>query len=147
MTVSRVSNGSGNAVATDSAVITSTPTTGSTGLGTVGVTAAGFSASVVPGGLPTTASFQYGLDPKYTGGGPVVYTNSTAAQPIGSDYSSHPVSASVSGLVPNALYHVRLVATNSAGTTFGPDAHVHDQGRRRRRASPRSWGRRSTSPR
>jgi hypothetical protein len=28
----------------------------------------------------------------------------------------------VSGLVPNALYHVRLVATNSAGTTFGPDA-------------------------
>jgi hypothetical protein len=24
-------------------------------------------------------------------------------------------------LVPNALYHVRLVATNSAGTTFGPD--------------------------
>jgi hypothetical protein len=27
----------------------------------------------------------------------------------------------VSGLVPNALYHVRLVATNAAGTTFGPD--------------------------
>jgi hypothetical protein len=24
--------------------------------------------------------------------------------------------------VPNALYHVRLVAANSAGTTFGPDA-------------------------
>jgi hypothetical protein len=31
------------------------------------------------------------------------------------------VSASVSGLVPNALYHVRLVATNAAGTTDGPD--------------------------
>ncbi len=31
------------------------------------------------------------------------------------------MTASVSGLVPNALYHVRLVATNSAGTTFGPD--------------------------
>ena len=31
------------------------------------------------------------------------------------------MSASVTGLVPNALYHVRLVATNSAGTTFGPD--------------------------
>ena len=27
----------------------------------------------------------------------------------------------VTGLVPNALYHVRLVATNSAGTTFGQD--------------------------
>ncbi len=34
---------------------------------------------------------------------------------------SHTVSASVTGLVPNAIYHVRLVATNSAGTTFGPD--------------------------
>ena len=31
------------------------------------------------------------------------------------------MSASVSGLVPNALYHVRLVATNAAGTTDGPD--------------------------
>jgi hypothetical protein len=29
--------------------------------------------------------------------------------------------ASIRGLVPNALYHARLVATNSAGTTFGPD--------------------------
>ena len=40
---------------------------------------------------------------------------------MGSDFSAHPVSAPVSGLVPNALYHVRLVATNSAGTTYGPD--------------------------
>ena len=40
---------------------------------------------------------------------------------MGSDFASHQVSASVSGLVPNALYHVRLVATNAAGTTFGPD--------------------------
>jgi hypothetical protein len=31
------------------------------------------------------------------------------------------VSESVSELVPNAIYHLRLVATNSAGTTFGPD--------------------------
>ena len=31
------------------------------------------------------------------------------------------MSASASGLVPNALYHVRLVATNATGTTFGPD--------------------------
>jgi hypothetical protein len=40
---------------------------------------------------------------------------------VGSDFASHSVSASVSGLVPNALYHVRLVATNAAGTTNGPD--------------------------
>ena len=31
------------------------------------------------------------------------------------------MTASVKGLVPNALYHVRLVATNAAGTTNGPD--------------------------
>ena len=31
------------------------------------------------------------------------------------------MTASVSGLVPNAHYHVRLVATNATGTTFGAD--------------------------
>ncbi len=31
------------------------------------------------------------------------------------------MSATVSGLVPNALYHARMVATNKNGTTFGPD--------------------------
>jgi hypothetical protein len=50
-----------------------------------------------------------------------VYPNSTTAQTVGSDFASHTVSASVINLVPNAVYHVRLVATNSAGTTFGPD--------------------------
>ena len=85
-------------------------------------TGAGFSGSVNPEGLPTTAHFEYGLDPKYSGsGGPVQYTSATPDQSVGSDFSSHPVTATVSGLVPNALYHVRLVATNSQGTTDGPD--------------------------
>ena len=99
----------------------SAPATVLTGAPSVSPTGAGFSGSANPNGLPTTAVFQYGLDPKYSGGGPVVYTNSTPAQAVGSDFSSHNLTASVSGLVPNALYHVRLVATNSAGTTFGPD--------------------------
>ncbi len=67
--------------------------------------------------------FQYGLDLRYSTpglSGPN-YTQSTPAQTVGSDFTSHVVSASVTGLVPNALYHVRLAATNSAGTTFGPD--------------------------
>ena len=38
-----------------------------------------------------------------------------------SDFSVHMVTATVTGLVPNALYHLRLVATNGVGTTFGPD--------------------------
>ncbi len=74
-----------------------------------------------PDGLPTTAFFEYGLDPKYTGGGPVDYANSTPVQSVGSDFTSHTLSASVSGLVPNALYHVRVVATNSQGTAYGQD--------------------------
>ena len=50
-----------------------------------------------------------------------MYDQSTPDQSVGSDFSSHPVVAVGVRLVPNALYHVRLVATNSAGTTFGPD--------------------------
>jgi hypothetical protein len=85
-------------------------------------TAAAFAGTVNPAGLATVAYFQYGLDASYgaASDGPT-YTNSTAAQQIGAGFSAVSVSASVSGLVPNAVYHVRLVATNSAGTTYGPD--------------------------
>jgi hypothetical protein len=98
------------------------PTPVSTGTPpSIGGTTAAFTGSVNPGGLPTTAFFQYGLDPKYTGGGPITYPQSTPVQAVGSDFTIHTVTASVTGLVPNATYHVRLVATNAAGTSFGPD--------------------------
>jgi 6-phosphogluconolactonase (cycloisomerase 2 family) len=89
----------------------------------VTATGAAFSGSANPNGLPTTAVFQYGLDLKYTtpGASGPNYTQSTPAQFVGSDFASHIVSTSVSGLVPNALYHVRLVVTNADGTIFGPD--------------------------
>jgi hypothetical protein len=121
-TVSIADTGGSTAVVHGTATVGTTPSSVLTGQPpSVGGTTAAFAGSVNPGGLPTTASFQYGLDPKYTGGGPLVYTQSTPAQSVGSDLSSHAVSASVAGLVPNALYHVRLVASNSAGTTVGPD--------------------------
>jgi DNA-binding beta-propeller fold protein YncE len=85
---------------------------------------AGFSGSVNPEGLSTTAYFQYGLDQRYTtvGASGPSYTAQTAAQTVGSDFADHAVGpVTVTGLVPNAVYHVRLVATNSAGTTFGQD--------------------------
>jgi hypothetical protein len=87
-------------------------------------TSTAFDGSVNPGGLATTAHFEYGLDSKYTNPGTSgpVYDLSTPSQNVGSGSSGQTVSAAVSGLVPNALYHVRLVATNIAGTTFGPDA-------------------------
>ena len=88
-----------------------------------GSTTAGFAGSVNPDGAATTAHFEYGLDRRYVtpGGSGPQYDHSTPSQSVGSDFTSHSVSASVSGLVPNALYHVRLVATNAAGTTDGPD--------------------------
>ena len=82
---------------------------------------AAFSGTVDPAGLATTAHFEYGLDPRYSGGGPVSYDQATPTQTVGSDFTGHVVAASVSGLVPNALYHVRLVAANGAGTTVGAD--------------------------
>ncbi|MGZ4342274.1 MAG: beta strand repeat-containing protein [Solirubrobacteraceae bacterium] len=82
---------------------------------------AALEGSVNPQGLPTTAHYEYGLDSKFRAAGPI-YDQSTPSQNVGSDFSSHTVVGSLSGLVPNALYHVRLVTTNSAGTTFGPDA-------------------------
>ena len=82
-------------------------------------TAARVAESVLDNGLPTTVHFEYGLDPKYGAGGP--FDHSTPDQSVGSDFSPHLVTANLTNLVPNALYHVRLVANNSAGTTVGPD--------------------------
>jgi hypothetical protein len=86
-------------------------------------TGASFSASVNPNGQATTVSFQYGIDSRYRpgGGSAVIYDQSTPPQTLPADSAAHAVSASASGLVPNAIYHVRLVATNATGTTFGPD--------------------------
>jgi hypothetical protein len=80
------------------------------------------SATVNPEGLPTTAHFELGLDPSYgLSAGGVTYTISSPAIQVGSDSTNHSISTTVSGLVPHALYHVRLVATNGAGTSVGPD--------------------------
>ena len=86
---------------------------------------AGFLGSVNPEGLPTTVYFQYGLDRRYSdvGASGPNYTGQTPAQQITGDFTNHAVGpVSVSGLLPNAVYHVRLVATNTDGTTYGSDA-------------------------
>ena len=86
-------------------VITSSPTN-----------RAAFSAtlkgSVYPHGLTTTVYFQYGLT--------TTYGSTTASQTkTGNTYQS--VSANISGLTASTTYHFRIVATNSAGTTYGAD--------------------------
>jgi hypothetical protein len=79
--------------------------------------------TVAPDGLATTYHFEYGLDSRYriqpTSG--VVYDQRTPDQVLAATSPAAAVTASATELVPNALYHARLVATNNAGTTFAPD--------------------------
>ena len=68
--------------------------------------------SLNPHGLSTTVSFQYGTTTAY--GSPTPMQTKT-----GSTYQD--ITANISGLSANTLYHFRMVATNSAGTRFGND--------------------------
>lgn len=70
-------------------------------------------ANVNPNTAPTTVTFQYGLT--------TAYGSTTAAQAIGSGGTSVPVSSALSSLSANTTYHFRVVATNSGGTSNGPD--------------------------
>src|SRR5207248_6920291 len=68
--------------------------------------------SVDPHGLATSIHFQYGTTTSYG--------LSTAPQShTGNTYLN--VSANISSLSATTVYHFRIVATNSAGTTFGSD--------------------------
>ncbi len=69
--------------------------------------------TVNPNGLSTNYYFQYGTTSSYG--------NQTSTQSAGVGTSAVAVSANVSRLTPNTVYHFRLVATNSAGTTYGSD--------------------------
>jgi hypothetical protein len=69
--------------------------------------------SVYPDGLETSCFFQWGT----TGD----YGNSTSVQPAGNGTTSVPLSAYLSNLTPNTLYHYRLVCNNSGGTYYGQD--------------------------
>jgi hypothetical protein len=86
-----------------------------------GTTSAQVAGSVTPNGLPTTAYFQYQLAPSFAGpGGPPQTVLTTPVQQVGSDFTNHPVMASLTGLVPNAQYEVQLIATNSSGPAPEP---------------------------
>jgi hypothetical protein len=85
----------------------------------VTATSASFVAIVNPNGSATNAQFQFSLDPRY--GSLVDAAKTTPLQAVGGDFANHVVTATVTGLVPNAIYHVHLVATNRNGATNGPD--------------------------
>jgi hypothetical protein len=68
--------------------------------------------SVDPHGLSTNVHFEYGTTTNYG-------STTTSQNKTGNTYQS--VSASINGLTANTIYHFRVVATNSAGTTHGTD--------------------------
>ena len=68
--------------------------------------------SVNPGGLTTSVYFQYGPTTGYG------FTTSVQTQ-TGNTFRN--ISASISALSPNHDYHFRIVAQNSAGTSYGGD--------------------------
>ncbi|HTK81612.1 MAG TPA: fibronectin type III domain-containing protein, partial [Bacteroidota bacterium] len=78
--------------------------------------AASLAGTATSNNAATTTSFDYGTT--------VGYGSNQPATPTGADsgYSSYAISASISGLTANTLYHYRAVGTNSAGTTNGSDA-------------------------
>jgi hypothetical protein len=78
-------------------------------------TSANVSASLNPHAGQTTYYFQYGTSTRYGGRTP------DPAADAGSGTTAATVTAPLTGLQPYTRYHWRLVATNAAGTTRGPD--------------------------
>jgi hypothetical protein len=87
-----------------------------------GSTAAALAGSVNPDGGSTVAHWEYGIDPSLRQDpNTPLYDQRTADQPLGSGTTPVLVVANLTGLVPHALYHARLVATSSLGASTGPD--------------------------
>jgi hypothetical protein len=76
-------------------------------------TSATLTGTVDPNGHATSWHFDYGLTTGYGG--------KTASQNAGSSHGARTASAPIGGLTPGTTYHVRLVATSSAGTAYGAD--------------------------
>jgi hypothetical protein len=78
-----------------------------------GAIVATLNGSVTPGGLATTAWFEYGTDPT------LAASFSTGGQSLGNGTVEVPVNVALSGLSAATPYYFRVAATNSAGTTRG----------------------------
>jgi hypothetical protein len=102
-------------------------------------TGVSFTALLNPGGATTTYRFQYGTSAAY---GLETFGKSVRAgvQPVSVNFR-------VNSLASHTTYHFRVVASNRAGTTFGPDTIAQTgpfpPGRLEVSTRPRSGARRS----
>jgi streptogramin lyase len=93
--------------------ITVAPGISPAGVSGVSATTAVLHAWVGPNNQATTYHVEYGTS--------AAYGSRTLAGFAGAGAASVAVSAPVGGLAPLTLYHFRAVASNAAGTTYGPD--------------------------
>src|SRR5215211_4294079 len=77
-------------------------------------TSATLNGTADPNGAATTCHFEYGQDQTYG-------TSTANDTSPGSGSSPVAVTANIAGLTASALYHAKLVCSNSAGTTQGND--------------------------
>lgn len=89
------------------------PAAGAVTASAVTSTAATVASTVRPNSEPTTYVFEHGTT--------TAYGQSTAGASVGSGTAAQPATASLTGLSPSTTYHVRVVATNATGTTYGAD--------------------------
>lgn len=78
-------------------------------------TGATLNGSVNPDGTPTTYQFEYGTEETYGSVAPA------SPASVGFDSVVHTVSAHLEGLIPDTVYHYRLLASNPNGTTRSTD--------------------------
>jgi alpha-tubulin suppressor-like RCC1 family protein len=78
-------------------------------------TTATLNGAIVPNRFATTYQFEYGTTTSYGTKVPV------PAAPVGSGAAEANVVQALTGLQPGTVYHYRLTATNSAGTSEGTD--------------------------
>lgn len=76
-------------------------------------TRATITGTVNPGGNTTTAWFEYSNSNNFNN------YKETSHQFIGSQNGDHPLSATITGLVPNTTYYARIVADNGKGIIRG----------------------------
>jgi hypothetical protein len=76
-------------------------------------TSATLTGTVDPDGHTTSWYFEYGTSTRYG--------TKTASHDAGSSIGAKSVTIPINGLTPGTAYHVRIVATSSAGTVYGAD--------------------------
>jgi hypothetical protein len=90
------------------------PTVTTSAATSVGQTGATLNGTVDANGLSTTVTFEYGETTAYG-------TTVTAAQSPVTGTSATPVSAAITGLDTDTLYHFRVVGVSTGGTSNGDD--------------------------